>query len=136
MTQCKAVMKMTVWNGFSLQTLISQYLICCQWQFQMGFRSSEGTPHLKTWPYSANHFEWTLTGDIDQPILDLLSLTVSHSLSEDAPRLKIWTHFGFDSCFTDVFSTKDQRRSGEAEIKRGPTEASLKMIPIHRTGNI
>ena len=42
---------------------------------------------------SANHFKWDLTEDIDQPILDLLSLTVSNwggSLSEGTPHLKTW----------------------------------------------
>ena len=28
-----------------------------------------------------------------------------------ALHLKIWTHFGFDSCSTEVFSTKDQQES-------------------------
>ena len=45
--------------------------------FKWGVSSSEGTPHLKTWPNSSGHFEGALTEDIDQAILDLLSLTVS-----------------------------------------------------------
>ena len=50
----------------------------CHWQFKLGgFRSSEGTPHLKTWPNSADHFGWALTEGIDQAILDLLLLTIS-----------------------------------------------------------
>ena len=35
-THCKAVMKLTVLNGLSLQTFISQCMISCNWQFQMG----------------------------------------------------------------------------------------------------
>ena len=35
-THCKAVMKLTVSNGLSLQTFISKCMICCSWQFQVG----------------------------------------------------------------------------------------------------
>ena len=35
-THCKAVMKLTVSNGLSLQTLFNQCIISCNWQFQMG----------------------------------------------------------------------------------------------------
>ena len=78
----------------------------------VGFISSEGTPRLKTWPNSTEHFKWVLTDDIDHAILDLLSLTVlcrGVSSSEGTPHLKIWTHFEIYSCFTEVFSVKDQQ---------------------------
>ena len=35
-THCKAVTKLTVSNGLSLQTFISQCMISCNWWFQMG----------------------------------------------------------------------------------------------------
>ena len=35
-THCKTVMKLTISNGLSLQTFISQCMTSCNWQFQMG----------------------------------------------------------------------------------------------------
>ena len=58
---------LTVLKRLSLQTFISQSVICCKWQFQM-----VGT------------------------------------LVVEASSVKLWTHFEFDSCFTEVFSMKDQ----------------------------
>ena len=63
--------------------------------------------HLKTWPNSTVCFEWALIDDIDQWRLHLLSLAVSCGGYIWEPiwerHLKIWTHFRFYSCFTEVF---------------------------------
>ena len=68
--------------------------------------------HLKTWPNSAIHFKWALTDDIDQQRFHLLSLTVSCGgyiwQLIWVLHLKIWTCFEIYSCFTEVFSMKDQ----------------------------
>ena len=70
--------------------------------------------HLKSWPNSAVSFEWALIDDIDQQRLHLLSITVLHGGYIRqliwTPHLKVWTHFGFDSCFAEgffVLHTKD-----------------------------
>ena len=53
-----------------------------------------GTGHLKRWPYSA---------------LDHKMLAPGVSSSEGTLHCKIWAHFEIYSCFTEVFSTKDQQ---------------------------
>ena len=68
--------------------------------------------HLKTWPNSAVHFEWALIDNIDEWRFHLLSLTVLCGgyiwQLIWALHLKIWAHFRIYSCFTEVFSMKDQ----------------------------
>ena len=65
-----SVNHLTVSNGLSLQTFISQSVICCKWQFQMGsiiglFSMGSHYRHLSANQWSAvnDSFKW---GDISQ----------------------------------------------------------------------
>ena len=53
-------------------------------------------------------FKWALIDNMDQWRTLLLALAVSYGGYIWEHYLKIWTHFGFDICFTGVFSTKYQ----------------------------
>ena len=82
------------------------------WSWSLHLTSSRGyiwALHLKTWPNSAICFERALIDSIDQwrPLLLALAVLSGGYIWEHY--LKIWTHFRFDSCFTEVFSTKDQQ---------------------------
>ena len=96
-----SVNHLTVLNGLSIHTFISQSVICCNWQFQFGVW---GDP-------LSDSCVLAFTTDICQPISDLLYMTLSNG-GEDIDQRRficqIWIHFGFDSCFTEIYSTKDQ----------------------------
>ena len=52
------------------------------------------------------------------------------SLSEGTPHLKIWTHFRFDSCFTEVFSMKDQWVIWAASSPFGSKGSPFCLLPV------
>ena len=96
-------------RGYIWQPIWVLHLTChlghFTWQVGGGFIWAL---HLKTWPNSAICFEWALIDNIDQQRLLLLALAVLYGGYIWKHYLKIWTHFRFDSCFTEVFSMKDQ----------------------------